>query len=257
VHGDGAIGSAAEWVKFSLDAPPQVERGGFPSTIYAMKTAKASSRRPARQASLKPSHLNRYLAGAAGTAALLGAPQAEAALTAVTFGFGPSYNLSDTNGNINWAVNGGTFGYLRGNLNGNYLSLGGDNVGAVYHNGHFGSSSGLMSFFANSTVIGLGTNGPNFNYAFAQANGIPGLDFTSDQLNKNIGFKTSTNNFGWANVSWTEADKTLTINEAYVESVAGTPITIAAPAVPEPSRALLALAGLATVALRRRRKQAA
>jgi MYXO-CTERM domain-containing protein len=49
----------------------------------------------------------------------------------------------------------------------------------------------------------------------------------------------------------------LTVNGAFVESVAGNSITIneslLAPA-PEPSRALLALAGLGGVALRRRRK---
>ncbi len=46
------------------------------------------------------------------------------------------------------------------------------------------------------------------------------------------------------------------INEAWGESVPNTPITISVAAAPEPSRALLALAGLGGVALRRRRKQA-
>ena len=65
-------------------------------------------------------------------------------------------------------------------------------------------------------------------------------------------------NWGWANVSWNASAKALTINSAYVESVAGTPITVGnIGAVPEPSRALLALAGFGAVALRRRRKQAA
>lgn len=115
----------------------------------------------------------------------------------------------------------------------------------------YNTSVGLARFFANGTVIGGGANGTlgsaHFNQGF-----IPARTFTTDQLNQNIAFKTTNNNWGWANVSWTVATKTLVINEAWVESVANTPITI-----PEPSRALLALAGLGGVALSRRRKQAA
>jgi MYXO-CTERM domain-containing protein len=59
-------------------------------------------------------------------------------------------------------------------------------------------------------------------------------------------------------VSWDATAKALTINSAYVESVANTPITVGdIGAVPEPSSALLALAGVGAAALRRRRKQAA
>jgi hypothetical protein len=83
-------------------------------------------------------------------------------------------------------------------------------------------------------------------------------DLTADQLNQNLGFQTTTGHWGWANVSWDETAKALTFHQAYVESIAGNSITVGdIGAVPEPSRALLALAGLGGVALRRRRKQVA
>ena len=225
-------------------------------------TPPASTTRPDRKGYLQPTQLTGYLAGFAGTAALLGAPQAEAAVTAVTFGFGSQFDLSDGTGSYNrWTV--GSFGFLKAYATGSSLSLGYHPLssvgGVVYHDNSVGvSNSGLVRFFANGTAIGGGGNGAK-GYAYFQSNN-PLLDLTSDQLNKNIGFKTNTNNWGWANVSWNETAKSLTINGAFVESVAGNSITIneslLAPA-PEPSRALLALAGLGGMALRRRRKQVA
>jgi hypothetical protein len=211
--------------------------------------------RPARPGiTPQRSQITGYLAGAVGTAALLGTPQAEAAVTAVTFGFGTTYNTS-SGYNSGWTVGPG-FGSIRGSANtGGVVSLGlNSSLGAVYTNGSFFGAGGLVSFFADGTIIGGGGNGI-LGEAFFEFSGFPAADLVSDQLNKNIAFKTSTNNWGWANVSWTEANKTLTVHSAFVETTANTPITITA--VPEPSRALLALAGLGGVALRRRRKQAA
>lgn len=193
-----------------------------------------------------------YLAGAAGTAALLGAPQAEAAVTAVTFSFGTELNVADGPGHN--FVNGGSFGTIYSAISSFYFYFGQFGGGSqVYRTAGF---NGRAVFFSGGTIIGGGGNGA-LGAAFFQEYD-PSLDFTSDQLNKNIAFKTSTNNWGWANVDWIEATKTLEINSAYVESIAGNTITVGdVGAVPEPSRALLALAGFGAVTLRRRRKQAA
>ena len=216
---------------------------------------------PARNGSLKPNQITGYLAGAVGTAALLGVPQAEAAVTAVTFGFGSEYTSTDGTNNT-WSVNPGQgtlIGYA--NASATHLWLGynpASRYGSVYHNGSFSGLRGLPTFFADGTVIGRGGNG-SVGLAYFQNSMNPSRgDFTSDQLNKNIAFITSTHKWGWANVSWTEATSTLVINSAYVESIADAPITVGdVGAAPEPSRALLALAGLGGVALRRRRKLAA
>ena len=130
--------------------------------------------------------------------------------------------------------------------------------GGVYESSTNGPLRGTASFFANGTVIGAGGNGYLGSGYFQREDGATGMDFTSDQINKNIGFMTTTQNWGWANVSWNETAKALTINSAYVQSTPNTSITVGdVGAVPEPSRALLALAGLGGVALHRRRKQAA
>ena len=218
--------------------------------------SKSPSKRPA---SLQPLPLAVYLTGAVGGTFLVSAPQAEAAVTSVTFGFGSVLENSDDASIFPTTPNlGGLFAagipirgvtvIAVGNLPSYY--------GRSYHNGEGNSYFGTARFFASGTVIGNGLNGPlgggYFSSQQAQVN-IP-----SDQLNKNIGFHTSTNNFGWANVSWDATAKALTFHSAYVESVPGNTIIVGdVGAVPEPSRALLALAGFGAVALRRRRKQAA
>jgi hypothetical protein len=135
-------------------------------------------------------------------------------------------------------------------------------VGNIYQNAEGGSGGGTPKFFANDVIIGAGASG-SLGEGFFYHRYIPSFNIAS-QLNKNIGFmatirgKTPMHHFGWANVSWDATAKALTFNSAYVESVAGNTITVGdIGAVPEPSRALLALAGLGAAALRRRRKQAA
>jgi hypothetical protein len=112
---------------------------------------------------------------------------------------------------------------------------------------------------ANGTVVGGGANGIMGNgFFFALDPSRPSqAQHSSDQLNKLIGFVTDEVHFGWADVSWDATAKALTFHSAYVESVQGNTITVGdIGAVPEPSRVLLALAGLGAATLRRRRKQA-
>lgn len=200
------------------------------------------------------SGLTAYLAGAAGFTAALAAPQADAAVTAVTFGFGPTFTAADSVYDDFWSVGG--FGMLAGFSDGISVYLGANptgNRGSVYQTDSYLATQGLAKFFPNGTVIGNSLNGA-LGAAFWNATYVPSIDFTSDQLNKNIGFKTNTNNWGYANVSWTEATKVLAINSAFVESVPNTPITI----VPEPGVAsLLVLGAVAAARGRRRQKTAA
>ncbi len=187
-----------------------------------------------------------YLTGAVGSSFLVSAPQAQAAVTAVTF---PVSVLNQSSGNL---------GTTSPDL-GNVLMSGFPNVifqRNTYQNVELNMDYGTAKFFANGTILGAGAGG-YLGFAFFHSGTDASLNLAS-QLNKNIGFKTSTNNFGWANVSWDASAKALTFNSAYVESVPGATIIVGdVGAVPEPSRALLALAGIGAVALRRRRKQAA
>jgi hypothetical protein len=129
------------------------------------------------------------------------------------------------------------------------------NRGSFYQQSE-GDFFGKATFLADGTVVGGGGYGELGMAYFTAIRGY--LQFNSNQLNKNLGFQTTTGNWGWANVSWDATAKALTFHSAYVESVAGNTITVGdIGAVPEPSRALLALAGLGAAALRRRRKQAA
>jgi MYXO-CTERM domain-containing protein len=227
---------------------------------------KLNSKSPSkRSASLQPLPLAVYLTGAVGSTFLASAPQAEAAVTSVTFGFGSVLRASDNIRSYNTSTtpNYGTImaiGETRPTGDPEpfppfyyTVSLGAHpfaNKDLFYHN-RLGYAYGFASFLANGAIVGGGGNGA-LGIAYFYENRFK---TTTDQLNKNIGFKTATNNWGWANVSWDATAKALTINSAYIESEANTPITIAA--IPEPSRALLALAGLGAAALRRRRKQAA
>jgi MYXO-CTERM domain-containing protein len=212
---------------------------------------------------VKSSHFAGYITGTLGAASFLTASQADASVTAVTFGFGSSFSNATYPGFTYFGVfvSGSSkyYGSIAGGTSSSYLTLGGQyTVDGVYHNHSVSSAAGLTSFFTDGTPIGGGGNG-GFGTGYFQSSN-PLANFSTDQLNKNIGFRTDSGNYGWANVSWDATSKALTVNSAYVESVAGAPIAVGdtgVSAAPEPSRALLALTGLAGVALRRRRRQAA
>ena len=90
-----------------------------------------------------------YLAGAVGTAALLSAPQAEAAVTAVTFGFGNTLDVGESG-----VFSVGSFGTLYASNIAQYQVAIGDTSfsagGGVYH------SSNYIRFFLTGVPSGAG-----------------------------------------------------------------------------------------------------
>lgn len=219
-----------------------------------------SHRLPGIQPSLSRK-LSIYLTGAAGTATLLTVSQADGAVVASNFA---PLNLGRYS--YRQTLSFGTNGSLATLFNSRRESIGGYPADGTVYNSQlwyqYGAYFGKASFFANGTVIGNGNNG-GLGYAFFYSglNNIPNSDLTiPTDITGNIAFKTSSGHYGWANVSWERFNKSLTINSAYVESVAGATITVGdtgVSAAPEPGRALLALAGLAGVGMRRRRRQVA
>ena len=194
-------------------------------------------------------NISNYLAGAAGFTASMAASQVDAAVTAFTFDFGSTLN-SSTGFKSNSSSG---FGTLTSRGSNNYIEIGSSNYielsGVIYQSG---STRGSATFFAAGTTVGNGLNG-NLGLGIFANNFISGTTITTNQSGY-IGFRTSSGNFGYSEASWDATGKVLTIGNSFVESVAGTSITI----VPEPSVAgLLAIGAVAAARRRRRTAQAA
>jgi hypothetical protein len=148
------------------------------------------------KSSLQPLPLAAYLTGAVGSTFLISAPQAEAAVTSVTFGFGSVLSASDnfTNYTTPTSPNYGTI-FARGetrpgfgnrppfNIPSYTVGLGMQsfaNQGTFYHQGSGGLGS--AAFLANGTIIGGGGNG-NVGTAYFFENRTS-YQITTDQPNQ-------------------------------------------------------------------------
>jgi MYXO-CTERM domain-containing protein len=193
-----------------------------------------------------------YLVGAVGTAALLGAPQADAAVVVLDVSA-----FDGINSGLPPGV-GGSFTLLGGDMyiyNGNYLQWG---LVADWFGGGFAVSSlsyaSPKKFLLGNTVDASALfTGRASDTVFKYVSSAQ----TAWDSGSYLGFLSTGGNYGWINVTWDPAINTFNVISGAYESVTGQGITISASAVPEPSRALLALAGLGGIALRRRRKLAA
>jgi len=208
-----------------------------PSSAKTLTTRRPARPGITRQRSLKAPQLTGYLAGVVGSAALLGGAGSKAAVTSVSFGFGSVLDItSGRNYTTSITPDFGTIpmwvSYMPG-MDGmpaeNIFRIGEklSQFGHFYQQGagtYGGLGKGLPTFLANGTVVGGGGNGALGMAYFASSNAD--RDLPSDQLHKNLGFETTTGNWGWANVSWDATAKALTFNSAYVESVAGNTITV-------------------------------
>ena len=109
--------------------------------------------------------------------------------------------------------------------------------------------------FALNASIGVGPLYVFGTQSFFKGEGLTSPDFGPGSY---MGFKTSQNNYGWLEVTWTASSGQFQILSGAYESVANTPILAGAQPIPEPSTwAMMAIfAGGAAFAGWRRRKSA-
>ena len=219
--------------------------------------------RTTRKGTLNPQQLAGYLAGAVGTAAMLGSPQAQAAVIywnpndeVAMQGQWFSFNMVSGVVTPYGAAGGAGFQIVHSAADNVYLNkanLDGPAVGAGFAMSNLGSgtSIGSGSIFNNSVRSYFDRNnagGYSWNTNANGTTGYVGLQFDI----------SSQTHYGWARVTYNDGSNNIALHDFAYESVAGQSINAGdTGAVPEPSRTLLALAGLGGVALRRRRKQAA
>jgi hypothetical protein len=235
--------------------------------------SKAPSKRPA---SLQPLPLAVYLTGAVGSTFLICAPEAHSAIVywnpadQTATPTGASYVFDMLTGNVTSSVSSSTYGFLFLNrtpspdnypslfsttsLPGGQLAL----LGVEPFNGAYN-----LQKISYGTSIGSdgnwGGNQTDFDFSSRpQYQWNTNLDGTTGYVGLRFNISSATH-YGWARFTYDDATTgNLTLNDFAYENTAGASIAAGnIGAVPEPSRALLALAGLGAAALRRRRKQAA
>jgi MYXO-CTERM domain-containing protein len=236
-----------------------------------MNTQTLTTRRPARpgitrQRSLKAPQLTGYFAGAVGTAALLGAPQTQAAVVywdptdRVATPTNQGFNFDMLTGVVRTAIARGDYtatSFAVWNFNSPDYNQITDGRRVVTENWRI-SNLTLGTTIGSASTFPVVTE-PNFDYkGSASYPWNTELDGTTGFVG--LQFDDSGTHYGWARFTYDDATTgNITLHDFAYESVAGQSITAGAgiAAAPEPSRALLALAGFGAVALRRRRKLAA
>jgi hypothetical protein len=232
-------------------------------SFNSLMQLKSPSNRPV---SLQPLPLAAYLAGAVGSSFLINAPQAEAAVVywnPTDFINSSGYTTFDmVTGEVNSSApvsdstfftitNAGTdYVYIQGNKGG--PAVGGNNISKL----GFGFSINNSSTFNDGTWNYFDQQNRPENPWNTEEDGTTG--YIGLRFVKLVNFVEQIH-YGWARITYDDATTgNLTLHDFAYETVAGQGITVGdIGAVPEPSRALLALAGLGAATLRRRRKQAA
>ena len=243
-----------------------------------MKNRNTVPHRPDTTVQFPPTgKLAAYVSGAIGSATFLAAPQAEAAII--------YWNPSDAVEPVNTGYSASYIGFNFDMLTGAVTASGSEtNTGFLFYSRHaeheslratlsdsFGTVAGPSNYelarLTAGTVIGAASNfAGSYGYKSFGNHGSSNAQWDTevDGTTGFVGLRfaiAGQSHYGWARFNYDDATTgDLTLLDFAYEDVAGQSISagdIGIAAAPEPSRALLALAGFGAVALRRRRKMAA